>query len=84
MPVLSPLLPPKGAGTRFVRACGDREPRAGFFRVADAGFRFAGDENRWGGRLAWVSKKTYKMQTAEADFDVFGVRISKIRFIGHV
>ncbi len=31
----------------------------------DAGFRFAGDENRWGGRLAWVSKKTYKMQTAE-------------------
>ena len=31
----------------------------------DAGFRFAGDENRWAGRLAWVSKKTYKAQSAE-------------------
>ena len=30
----------------------------------DAGFRFAGDENRWAGRLAWVCKKLYNSQTA--------------------
>ena len=30
----------------------------------DAGFRFAGDENRWGGRLAYVCKKTYNGQSA--------------------
>lgn len=31
----------------------------------DAGFRFAGDENRWGGRLAYVSKTTYKGLSAD-------------------
>ncbi|MBO7392551.1 MAG: DEAD/DEAH box helicase, partial [Verrucomicrobia bacterium] len=30
----------------------------------DAGFRFAGDENRWGGRLAYVCKNTYNGQSA--------------------